>query len=76
LTFPGVSGVGYAYPDEVPPNLLEPLANLTAAYMAKADMHVVNILGHGEGYTEALVAPYTVQAQVRFAQGGAVGLNL
>jgi hypothetical protein len=65
-SFVGVSGVGYAYPDEVPPDLLGPLAVLTAAYMTKADMRIVNVLGHGEGYTDAQVSPFTLQSQVRY----------
>jgi hypothetical protein len=63
--FAGVSGVGYAYPDEFShPEQLGALTALTAAYMAKGDLRIVNVLGHGEGYTDAEVSPYTQQAQV------------
>ena len=61
----GVSGVGYFYPDSVASaNALDALANLTAAYMAKADMRLVNVLGHGEGYSAAQILPYVLQPQI------------
>ena len=60
----GVSGVGYFYPDATTPESLAALADLTAAYMAKAGMRLVNVLGHGEGYAAEQVAPYVAQPQV------------
>jgi hypothetical protein len=61
----GVSGVGYFYPDSVvAAGDLAALANLTAAYMEKADMRLVNVLGHGEGFSAAQVLPYVSQPQI------------
>ncbi len=55
----GVSGFGYLYPDSVgSPQDLDALTALSSAYMTKADMRIVNILGHGEGYANGTVASY------------------
>jgi len=60
----GVSGLGYFYPDVTAPDRRAALVNLTGAFMAKAGMRLVNVLGHGEGYTAEQVAPYVGQPQI------------
>ena len=64
----GVSGVGYFYPDSDPDlTTLNKVTSLTAGYMNKADMNIVTVLSHGEGYsTDAIPQAYlqhdTIQA--------------
>ena len=40
------SGTGYMYPEALPPAELDGAAALTGAFMAKADMHILNIIGN------------------------------
>lgn len=60
----GVSGFGYSYPDVMPAAQRADMAALTGAYLAKADMRVVNVLGHGEGYSAGDVEPLLQQDNV------------
>jgi hypothetical protein len=61
----GASGGGYFYPDAVPsPGALADLTALTAGYMAKAGLRIVNVLGAGTGYAPPVAGAYTAHAGV------------
>eukprot|EP01116_Phalansterium_solitarium_P006077 TRINITY_DN18390_c0_g1_i1.p1 TRINITY_DN18390_c0_g1~~TRINITY_DN18390_c0_g1_i1.p1 ORF type:complete len:538 (+),score=139.56 TRINITY_DN18390_c0_g1_i1:901-2514(+) len=64
----GVSGLGYQYPDLQPSAALARLAQLTASFMAKADMHIVNVMDRN-GFDVS-------SAQVYLQQDGIDGVAL
>lgn len=56
----GPSGVGYMFPDRFP--ALDSAAALTARFMAKADLRILNVLGSGSG--TAHLAPYLRRPEI------------
>ncbi len=54
------SGLGYMYPERFPN--LTAFAKLTAAFMEKADLHIVNIIGNSP--SESALKPYLKQKQI------------
>ncbi len=54
------SGLGYMYPERFPD--LAQFAQLTAAFMKKADLRIVNIIGNDSSRT--FLAPYLEQEQI------------
>ncbi len=54
------SGLGYMYPELFPD--LSRFSGLTAAFMKKADLHIVNIIGNDS--SRAFLAPYLSQNQI------------
>lgn len=56
------SGVGYTYPDMMSPAVLDDFTALTATYMNRSGLSIVNIIG--EDYESANAAAFTAQAGV------------
>jgi hypothetical protein len=76
----GVSGMGYFYPDQVPPPLLPALANLTAGYLQKAGLRVLNVLAAGDGAppeqaVESLLAQPGIEALLWYPYSDYSGLR-
>lgn len=59
-----VSGFGYNYPDEMSLAHRSALAQLSAAYMGKAGMRIVNVLGRSDAPAPAVLAPLLAAADI------------
>ena len=71
------SGVGYAYPDKEASSLLKPFAALTSAYMAKADMKYLNVLGidFSDSASVELLSTSAVDGVIWYDYSSYSGLN-